>query len=71
MLMPKRVKHRKVIRGRMKGIATRGNVVTNGEYWYYRLWNRMDNKQSDRSCQSSVDTFYKKRRTGLDKDIPG
>ena len=30
--MPKRVKHRKVQRGRMKGIATRGNKVTNGEF---------------------------------------
>lgn len=32
MLMPKRVKHRKVHRGRMKGRATRGNRITNGEY---------------------------------------
>jgi len=32
MLMPKRVKHRKVQRGRMKGIATRGNKVVHGEY---------------------------------------
>ncbi len=32
MLMPKRVKRRKVQRGRMKGIATRGNKVVNGEY---------------------------------------
>ena len=32
MLMPKRVKRRKVQRGRMKGIATRGNRITNGEY---------------------------------------
>lgn len=32
MLMPKRVKHRKVQRGRMKGIATRGNVISNGEF---------------------------------------
>lgn len=32
MLMPKRVKRRKVQRGRMKGKATRGNVVTYGEY---------------------------------------
>jgi large subunit ribosomal protein L16 len=30
--MPKRVKHRKVQRGRMRGIATRGNVVSDGEY---------------------------------------
>jgi large subunit ribosomal protein L16 len=32
MLMPKRVKHRKVMRGRMKGVATRGNVVSSGEF---------------------------------------
>jgi len=32
MLMPKRVKHRKVFRGRMKGNATSGNEVTYGDY---------------------------------------
>jgi len=32
MLMPKRVKYRKVFRGRMKGKATRGNVVSQGEF---------------------------------------
>ena len=32
MLMPKRVKHRKVHRGRMKGKALRGNTITYGEY---------------------------------------
>lgn len=32
MLMPKRVKHRKVHRGRMKGKAMRGNKITYGEY---------------------------------------
>lgn len=32
MLLPKRVKRRKVQRGRMKGVATRGNVISNGEY---------------------------------------
>lgn len=31
MLMPKRVKHRKVFRGRMKGKAHRGNTISNGE----------------------------------------
>ncbi len=31
MLMPKRVKHRKQFRGRMKGSAHRGNVVSNGD----------------------------------------
>ena len=32
MLMPKRVKRRRVHRGRMKGIATRGNKITYGKY---------------------------------------
>ena len=32
MLMPKRVKYRKVHRGRMKGDAHRGNTITYGEY---------------------------------------
>lgn len=32
MLMPKRVKRRRVHRGRMRGKATRGNKITYGEY---------------------------------------
>ena len=32
MLLPKRVKYRRVHRGRMKGKALRGNFVSNGEY---------------------------------------
>ena len=32
MLMPKRVKYRRVQRGRMTGKATRGNTVSNGEF---------------------------------------
>ncbi len=32
MLMPKRVKYRRVHRGRMKGKATRGNKLAYGEY---------------------------------------
>ena len=32
MLLPKRVKYRRVMRGRMTGKATRGNTVTYGEF---------------------------------------
>ena len=32
MLLPKRVKYRRVHRGRLKGKATRGNTVTYGQY---------------------------------------
>ena len=32
MLMPKRVKYRRVQRGRLKGKALRGNTISNGSY---------------------------------------
>jgi len=32
MLMPKRVKRRRVHRGRMTGVATRGNTISNGDF---------------------------------------
>ncbi len=32
MLLPKRVKYRRVHRGRLKGVATRGNTVTYGDF---------------------------------------
>jgi large subunit ribosomal protein L16 len=32
MLLPKRVKHRKVFRGHMRGAATRGSTVAFGQY---------------------------------------
>ncbi|RCL53280.1 MAG: 50S ribosomal protein L16, partial [Synechococcus sp. MED-G70] len=32
MLSPKRVKFRKMQRGRMRGVATRGNTIAFGEF---------------------------------------
>ncbi len=32
MIMPKRVKYRRVQRGRLTGVATRGNKISNGQY---------------------------------------
>lgn len=32
MLLPKRVKYRRQQRGRMKGVATRGNKISHGEF---------------------------------------
>jgi large subunit ribosomal protein L16 len=32
MLMPKKVKHRKQMKGRMTGLATRGSLISFGEY---------------------------------------
>ena len=38
-LMPKRIKHRKVQRGRIRGLATRGNKISFGEYGLQSLEN--------------------------------
>ena len=42
MLLPKRVKYRRVQRGRMKGVATSGNKVNQGQFGLQALepaWN--------------------------------
>ena len=42
MLMPKRVKHRKVMRGRMKGKAQRGNFIAYGDYGLMATSNQIE-----------------------------
>ena len=51
MLIPKRVKHRKQFRGRMKGKAMRGNKVAHGEFGLVALepaW--VTNRQIEAAC---------------------
>ena len=62
MLSPKRVKHRKVMRGRMKGEAHRGNKVVYGEVRNSGYKPRMDNKQSDRGRSCRYDALHQERR---------
>ena len=61
MLMPKRVKYRKQMRGRMKGVALRGSVVQFGEYGLQALepvW--LTSRQIEAARRSMV--RYIKRR---------
>ena len=39
MLMPKKVKHRKVFRGKRRGVATKGNTLEFGDYGLQALEN--------------------------------
>lgn len=69
MLLPKRVKYRRVQRGRMTGKATRGNVVSHGEYGLQALepaWITSNQIEAARIAM----TRYIKWRSGMDKDIP-
>ena len=69
MLMPKRVKRRRVHRGRMTGKAQKGNTVTYGEYGLVALepsWITSNQIEAARIAM----TRYIKRRESLDKNIP-
>ena len=70
MLLPKRVKYRRVMRGRMKGKATRGNVVSNGEFGLQALEPARLSVKTDRGGSYRYDEIYAQRRSGMDKDIP-
>ena len=60
MLMPKRVKYRKLQKGRMGGKATRGGSISFGDYglqaaecgWIYRKADRSGACCDDSSCQA-------------------
>ena len=62
MLMPKRAKYRKQMRGRMKGMAGRGNTVAFGDYGLMALepgW--IDSRQIE-ACRRTIVRHV--RRTG-------
>ena len=55
MLMPKRVKHRKQMRGRMKGKAQRGNFLAYGDYGLVALdpgWITSNQIEAARQCMT-------------------
>ena len=60
MLMPKRVKHRKVQRGRMTGRATRGNFLAYGEYGLMALEPAWITANQIEAARSTI-TRYTKR----------
>ena len=62
MLMPKRVKYRKQMRGRMRGLAERGSTVAFGDYGLMALepgW--VDSRQIE-ACRRAIVRYV--RRTG-------
>ena len=85
MLMPKRVKHRRVFRGRMKGTAHRGNTISYGEFGLVALepsWITSTQIEAARVAMTRFtkrggqvwcghDPFHQAWRSGLDQDLPG
>ncbi len=60
MLMPKRVKRRKVFRGRMKGNAHRGNLVTYGDYGLVALTPSWVTSQQIEAARIALTRFTKR-----------
>jgi large subunit ribosomal protein L16 len=61
MLMPKRVKHRKQFRGRMKGKAGRGNTVQFGEYGLQALEPAWISSRQIESARRAIMRHIKRR----------
>ena len=60
MLMPKRVKRRRVFRGRMKGKALRGNTVTYGDYGLAALEPAWVNSQQIEAARVAMTRYIKR-----------
>ncbi|PJF44888.1 MAG: 50S ribosomal protein L16 [Phototrophicales bacterium] len=61
MLMPKRVKHRKQMRGRMKGAAYRGNNVEFGDYGLMALEPAWITSRQIEACRRAIVRHMKRR----------
>lgn len=60
MLMPKRTKHRKMFRGRMKGSAQRGNTIAFGEYGLQALEPAWITNRQIESCRVGINRTFKR-----------
>jgi large subunit ribosomal protein L16 len=60
MLMPKRTKHRKSFRGRMKGKAQRGNTVAFGEYGLQAVEAHWITNRQIEACRVAINRTFKR-----------
>ncbi|NDJ85004.1 MAG: 50S ribosomal protein L16 [Chloroflexi bacterium] len=61
MLMPKRVKYRKQMRGRMTGKAQRGNTIAFGDYGLMALEPAWINSRQIEACRRAIVRHIKRR----------
>ena len=60
MLMPKRVKYRKAHRGRRKGVATRGHLVSFGDYGLKALEPAWITSRQIEACRVAISRHMKR-----------
>ena len=71
MLSPKRVKFRKMFKGRMTGLAHRGSNVSFGHYRVAGAGAGLGHEPADRSVPCRDDASHQAWRQGVDPDFPG
>ncbi|MGL4252722.1 MAG: 50S ribosomal protein L16 [Fusobacteriaceae bacterium] len=60
MLMPKRTKHKKMFRGRLKGKALRGNTVAFGDYGLQALEPSWVTNRQIESCRIAINRTFRR-----------
>ncbi|MGL4534613.1 MAG: 50S ribosomal protein L16 [Fusobacteriaceae bacterium] len=60
MLMPKRTKHKKMFRGRLKGTAQKGNTVAFGDYGLQSLEPSWITNRQIESCRVAMNRTFKR-----------
>ncbi|UUV19355.1 50S ribosomal protein L16 [Fusobacteria bacterium ZRK30] len=70
MLMPKRTKHRKSFRGRMKGTAQRGNTVAFGDWGLQALEPKWITNRQIESCRVAMNRTFKREGTVFIRIFP-
>ena len=69
MLQPKKSKHRKIHKGRVRGVATKGNKVSFGEYGLQSLdFSRITGRQIE-AARIAITRKVKRGAKSLDKDF--
>jgi len=69
MLMPKRVKHRKMMRGRLKGLAYRGSQISFGTYGLQAMESQYVTSRQIEAARRAV-VRYIRRGQALDSHFP-
>ncbi|MGL5950126.1 MAG: 50S ribosomal protein L16 [Cetobacterium sp.] len=70
MLMPKRTKHKKVFRGRMKGKAGRGTTIAYGEYGLEALEPAWITNRQIESCRVGINRTFRREGTTYIRIFP-
>jgi large subunit ribosomal protein L16 len=70
MLMPKRTKHRKMFRGRMKGKAQKGNTVAFGDFGLMAMEPHWITNRQIESCRVAINRTFKREGTTYIRIFP-